>query len=93
MTLTHTPGPDLPQVEVQSPKELQSVAALLGFSAAALQRGLTSRTHNVRGSAGAVTQRRQHGQVSPPPPPPRGELNRPAHTRGDRPGCVIASVR
>ena len=36
-------------MEVQSPKELQSVAALLGFSGPALQRGLTSRTHNVRG--------------------------------------------
>ncbi|KAF0300387.1 Myosin-VIIa [Amphibalanus amphitrite] len=46
VTFVDRPGTE---VEMQSPQELQSVAALLGFSPAALQRGLTSRTHNVRG--------------------------------------------
>lgn len=37
------------QVEVQGEQHLQAVAALLGFSASALRKGLTSRTHSVRG--------------------------------------------
>ncbi|XP_037069568.1 myosin-I heavy chain-like [Pollicipes pollicipes] len=46
--VTFADGPGI-EVEVQNQKELHSVAALLGFNAQALQRGLTSRTHNVRG--------------------------------------------
>ncbi|KAF0301174.1 Myosin-VIIa [Amphibalanus amphitrite] len=37
------------EVEVQGQEQLQAVASLLGFSAAALRSGLTTRTHNVRG--------------------------------------------
>ncbi|XP_037074350.1 myosin-I heavy chain-like [Pollicipes pollicipes] len=37
------------EVEVQGLEQLQAVASLLGFSAAALRAGLTTRTHNVRG--------------------------------------------